>query len=454
MERDADRCAPIHFMFVHKGIVAFAIFFLVIILFADRYNISIAIIQMKEMFGYTAAQQSQIHASFYYGYIVTQALSGYVSSPGSTLGPKRVLTMSVVCCALVTTFLPFAAQTSLGLLMTGRVILGMAEGMCMPAIVGLIALWFPLGERATVTSLVNVAKLTGIVAVVCLAPVAAINWKFIFFLFAFLGFIWVFLFYILIRDEPQHPLTPAALAETHLLNGRRLPDSHYESISNQGSQIDITYDMILTQPAFWSIGAMHFAYSWAMFITDSWLPTYIVVDLARDAKEVGGYAWWPYVAGTFTGLTWGYLIDQAVMRGWLRLWFARWLSQAVSSVGSILAWFMLIHSVTIFQKMFFLTAATACLQTTGFYANIIDVGGLHAATKTTAMSTTIGSLSGIFGNIVVGLFLDGLGGGWNAVFISMMVMQAIALGMFTLFGQVTRYNFMEDKRSALGRNSV
>jgi ACS family sodium-dependent inorganic phosphate cotransporter len=118
-------------------------FMMEVICYADRTNISLAIIPMSEEQDYSEAKQGLILSSFFIGYCFTQILGGWASA---TYGGKPVLGCGVFFWSLATLLTPWAARSSLGTLIAVRIGMGVAEGISLPTMHQLTAAWIPCGE--------------------------------------------------------------------------------------------------------------------------------------------------------------------------------------------------------------------------------------------------------------------------------------------------------------------
>merc|ERR1719198_286878 len=116
---------------------------------------------MSEEYGYSTEAQGHIFAAFFYGYLATQAFGGVMASPASIVGPKKCLAGACVAWSSVTIVMPFCADHSLEALIASRVFLGAAEGLYIPACMAVVALWFPVNERASIIAFSHAGQCLG-----------------------------------------------------------------------------------------------------------------------------------------------------------------------------------------------------------------------------------------------------------------------------------------------------
>lgn len=93
--------------------------------YADRSNIAIAIIPMSKEFGWDPAIEGAIFSCFFYGYMATQILGGYLADK---FGGKYVFAAGALGWSIFTLITPFAARWHFIALIVCRVFLGVAEG--------------------------------------------------------------------------------------------------------------------------------------------------------------------------------------------------------------------------------------------------------------------------------------------------------------------------------------
>ena len=95
----------------------------------DRSNISIAIIPMSEELQLSKERQGAVLSSFFYGYLMTQILGGYLSFK---FGGKNVLAVAAILWSLFTSLTPVASDMGLAALIACRIALGLGEGLGFP----------------------------------------------------------------------------------------------------------------------------------------------------------------------------------------------------------------------------------------------------------------------------------------------------------------------------------
>ena len=126
--------------------------------YADRSNISTAIIPMAHQFGWDKIREGGVLSAFFYGYALTQLLGG---RPADRVGGKHVLLFGVLAWSLATFVTPEAAAAGVAPLLIARVTLGAGEGVAFPAVHALIARHVPKERQTTAVATVTAASYAG-----------------------------------------------------------------------------------------------------------------------------------------------------------------------------------------------------------------------------------------------------------------------------------------------------
>lgn len=95
-------------------------------------------------FNWDSKQQGFILGCFYYGYVSTQILGGYLAE---RFGGKVIMGGGLLASSVITMLFPVAAKTSTGFFIALRVVQGMCEGLAFPSLYPLVARWLPAPEK-------------------------------------------------------------------------------------------------------------------------------------------------------------------------------------------------------------------------------------------------------------------------------------------------------------------
>src|ERR1700733_3090189 len=143
-----ERRAPVRFF------LCFLLFVLSAVAFLDRTNVSIAGLQISREFGLGNQHLGWIFSAFLVGYAGFQLPAGLLVV---RYGPRRILTIGVVCWGIataLTAMMPSDIRGVLMLFIAVRFALGVGETVIYPAANQFVASWVPQQERGVVNGLI------------------------------------------------------------------------------------------------------------------------------------------------------------------------------------------------------------------------------------------------------------------------------------------------------------
>ncbi len=192
-----------------------------------------------------------------------------------------------------------------------RFFLGVSEAGNWPGATKSNAEWFPVKERALAQGLFNAGASLGSVVS---APVIAglylmIGWKGTFFGIALLGLIWIIPWLIVNKATPdKHPWITKEEQDYILDKG-----SKTENVKQETEVY--TWRQLLNFKKTWSIIAGRFFIDpiWWLFVT--WLPTFLKEHFSFDIKQIGEFAWFPYLLAALGSIIGGYLSSYLIKHG-------------------------------------------------------------------------------------------------------------------------------------------
>ena len=397
--------------------MVFLCFCAVFVCYIDRVNISIAIIPMAQEYGWDAGVQGIILSCFYFGYMVTQLLGGYLAD---RFGGKLVLAVGVLWWSAFTILTPPAAAMGIGMLIATRVLMGMGEGVTFPSIYALYSKWVPTAERARSMAFSNSGIPIGQVAALVVAPYIAIafGWEWIFYIFGGVGFVWYFFWQRAVaRDPDTHP----RLSEEE----RHEIAADMPSVSATNTPVKLR-DFARCRPV-WAIVVAHFCNNWSLYVLLSWLPTFVNKGLGVDFANSGVVSMLPHlVSFVFLNVA-GNVADRMVKSG-MPITRVRKTCQSIGFGGIACALFIVgeVSSAWLAITIMCVGNAVGAFVTGGFAVNHMDIAPNHAG-KLMGITNTFATIPGIIGVTVSGFILEATGS-WALVF-------QVAGGV-TVFGMV------------------
>jgi ACS family hexuronate transporter-like MFS transporter len=277
-----------------------------IINYIDRSALAVMWPGIASELGMDKRDYANIITIFLIGYAVGQSLFGKLFD---ALGTRVGFLLSIVVWSGAIA-LHFVARSALSFSLF-RVMLGVGEAGNWPGATKAIAEWFPVRERALGQGIFGAgASLGSVIAPPLVALLYAWwGWKTTFLLIGALGFIWIVPWLIVYKTGPAgHPWIGAE-ERAYILGGQKPAEAVREDYVP-------TLGQLLRHRQSWSIIAARFFIDpvWWLFV--SWLPLYLNERFHFDVKEIGMFAWVPYVGAAVGALGGGWLSGRLLRRGW------------------------------------------------------------------------------------------------------------------------------------------
>ncbi len=281
--------------------IAGLIFLATLINFLNRLTISVLAPVITAELHLSATQFASITNSFLIAYTASQALSGRLYD---RIGNRRGFSVSIVVWSVASMLHGFA--TGLFSLNCFRFLLGLGEAGNWPGAAKVIAEWFPVRQRAFGMAIFNSGVSVGSV----LAPPLIValqqkfGWQATFLAVGALGFLWLALWLAFYQPPERHPrITPEELA---LIRADR--DSSPAPRAGWGQLIRYRQTWAIVLSRFFADPV------WWLYIT--WLPLYLFQVHGFNLKQIGQFAWLPYVAADAGSLFGGWASGALIARGW------------------------------------------------------------------------------------------------------------------------------------------
>ena len=364
-----------------RSIVLILLVLVSVITFLDRLAIAVAGPRMQDELGITPERWGWVLGAFVLTYGLFEVPTGAM---GDRSGHRKVLTRIVVWWSAFT-FLTGSVSGFVPLLIT-RLLFGVGEAGAYPNIAGVIARWFPPGERARAQGFIwGASRAGGALAPLIVLPIQdAFGWRASFRILGAVGLVWAVVWYWWYRDEPaaQPGITEAELHEI----GTRTGGPH-------GSAIP--WRLLLRSRPLWLIMGMYSCYAWGSWFYFSWLHTYLVKGRGFSEQEMGFFSSLPFILGALANIGGGFLGDHLSRRFGLRT--GRRLVGSVSLTASAL---LLIATALTTEKtmaVLFLTLGFGVmdLMLPTAWAICLDIAPKYAGAVTGAMN-----MSGQFGGFL------------------------------------------------------
>lgn len=285
------------------------IFFITVINYVDRMTISVLAPVITKDLGLSNAEFGAITTWFLVAYTVSQAVSGKIYD---RIGNKMGFVFSVVVWSVAAILHAFAS--GIGSLSAFRFMLGFGEAGNFPGAAKVVAEWFPQKERALAQGIFN----SGVALGSIVAPPLIIwlqlayGWKTTFIATGLLGFVWLAFWLVMYFPRNQHKWLTAK--ESELIDEEEIDiDAAPAPVEDVPTP---SYRTLLKYKQTWSIVAARFLVDpvWWLYIT--WLPKYLYDARGFDLKQIGAFAFVPFVAAGIGSLFGGWLAKVLIGRGW------------------------------------------------------------------------------------------------------------------------------------------
>lgn len=241
-------------------------------------------------------------------YALGQSLFGKIFD---VVGTRMGFAISIVVWSLsIAAHSLVKSMAMLGLL---RATLGISEAGNWPGAAKANATWFPRSERAFAQGIFNAGASLGAIVSAPLVAVlfGLVGWRTTFLIVGILGFLWLLPWLWVYKSDPDaHPWLSKAERE-HILgaNERVDPDANPAGYAPSMGQL-------LRHRQAWAVMAGRFFLDpiWWLFV--SWLPIYLNESFGFNVKQIGMFAWVPFVGAMAGSLSGGWLSGKLIQRGW------------------------------------------------------------------------------------------------------------------------------------------
>ncbi len=248
--------------------------------FMDRMNFGFAMAGgMNEALGISASTAGLAAGVFFFGYLVLQIPGGHIAEKG---WGKKFVALTTLCWGGLSALTGLV--TDAWQLMVLRFLLGVAEGGVWPAILVIIAKWFPAEERARANALfiMNIN-----IAILVTNPVSGwiiqnYGWRNVFVIEGIVSVLLILVWWPLIDERPRDAkwITPA---ERDYIETRIAAEE--KAVHSTGVT---SYRGLFADANLWKLTAFYFFFQVGDIGFMMWLPT-IMKDLMQQGMTMIGF---------------------------------------------------------------------------------------------------------------------------------------------------------------------
>jgi ACS family hexuronate transporter-like MFS transporter len=291
------------------------VFFATLINYIDRLTVSVLAPLITKELNLSNTEYGGIATWFLFAYTISQSLSGKLYD---RVGIKRGFTVSIVVWSVAA--MAHALASGLRSLSLFRFILGLGEAGNWPGAAKTVAVWFPARQRALGMAIFNSGAAIGsIVAPPIIVGLTAYlgHWQPTFVVTGLLGFIWLIAWWLIYDSPENHKWITEEEYRLIKSGDPGISDSaEGETAAPATEETKFTWGSLLGFRQTWAIVVARFLVDpvWWLYIT--WLPLYLSQVHGFDLKQIGLFAWVPYVAADAGSLFGGWLSGFLISRGW------------------------------------------------------------------------------------------------------------------------------------------
>lgn len=378
-------------------------------------------------------QLKYILTFFMIGYAISQSVSGKIYD---RIGTKRGFVMSILIWSFSSAMHGFSS--SIASFSALRASLGFGEAGNWPGATKSNAEWFPVKERALAQGIFNAGASVG---AVISAPLIAylylsFGWRTAFPVIATFSLLWLIPWLLINKKLPKdHPWITDEERE-YILQGQQVT-------ANNAPERALGWSELLRYKQSWSVIASRFFLDpiWWMFV--NWLPFYLFETFHFDVKQIGYFAWVPYVGAALGSFIGGWFSGFLMKRGW-SVSKAR---KAAILIGNIIAFPALVLSAFAGSPL-----AAVLLMAVILFGYQFSMNNIQTLPSDFLTGRSVGSLAGMggmsaaIGVLVTMWFVPWLtrGGNWGPFFIMGAVVVPLGVAsLFLLSGEIKRIEVKE-----------
>lgn len=279
-----------------------------VINYIDRGALGFLWPEISKDIGLTKTDYAIILNVFTFAYAFGQTLFGKIFD---WIGTRLGFVLSITVWSVATML--HAVSNGLSSFAFFRGLLGISEAGNWPGATKANAEWFPIKERALAQGIFNSgAAIGGIISAPFIAYLFVYleSWRATFIAVGAIGLLWLIPWLFLYKSGPKtHPWLSED-ERNYILTGQKNTETNTEATYAPGS------GEILSRKESWGVIMASFFLDpiWWLFV--GWLPLYLAETYGFGVKEIGLYAWVPYVGAMFGAWFGGLLAQNRISAGW------------------------------------------------------------------------------------------------------------------------------------------
>ncbi|XP_063226964.1 sialin-like isoform X2 [Bacillus rossius redtenbacheri] len=356
-------------------------------------------------FEWSGSMQGFVLSAFYYGYIATQVLGGWLSD---RFGPKYVMGCGVAAGGACMMLAPIAARLSVYALAAVRILTGVFAGMYYPPLQDIFSKWFPPEEHQKCSSMIFASMYVSKVLSMGLSGyLSSYGWELVFYVYGSCTLLWFIPWLFLVHNSPKvHPSITDE--ERDYITKHSGPWDDGDEKEAARKRMPVPWLAILTSTAVWASILMQTGCNYVSYTMMSELPTYLSNVLHYDVKKSGWVSSLPYVFGGISCLASGNISQWLQEKGYISRLTAYRIFNGICALGSA-ACLVLVANV---RGELAAVGLMACLMLLynawggGSTTNFLDLAMNHVGVCS-GIQLTLANSMGVVTAQVAGVLTDG-----------------------------------------------
>ncbi|KAH8307261.1 hypothetical protein KR044_008643 [Drosophila immigrans] len=432
-----------------RHVQSLLLFLSIVVNYIAKFNAGVAVVAMTNpdstnhdvpTYDWNEMERSYILSSFFWGYILTQFLGGWLCR---RFGPRITMFVSTVGSAVLALLVPFFVpwggwQAYCAI----RGCMGAFQGLLFPCIHAHLANWCPPKERNRLGALANTGIDCGTLLAMFisgLVSASSVGWPGIFYISCGVGILWCILWLIFGADTPRKCkfISPEELEyiETSKSASNKLEET------KEIRQIPVPWKAIVSSGPLWALFLVRCTQSWGYSTLQAEIPAYMNGVLLMDMKSNALFSALPFLCSWIMAFVYLIISDVLLTRGILSITGIR---KIMSSTASWLPAIFLIglSFLDSSQKTFAIVLMSVSVginagSTIGSALNTIDLSPNHAGILMGIVNTGANIIP-ILTPLLVGLIVKNEHdrAEWQVVFIISAVIFFVGNLFYIIFGQM------------------
>jgi ACS family hexuronate transporter-like MFS transporter len=312
-----------------------------------------------------------------------------------------------------------------------RSLLGFSEAGNWPGAVKSNAEWFPIKERAIAQGLFNAgASIGSVIAPLFIATLfVAYGWRTTFMVVGSFGILWIIPWLLINKAGPKKHPWMTKEERDFIINGQSAADQ-----KDTGDTKGKSLREILSHRESWSIvvGRFFLEPIWWLFV--GWMPIYLFDVYGFDVKQVGMFAWFPYVGAALGSIAGGWVSGRIISK-----------TNSINKgrkttilIGGIIMFLGLVATV-LFGDTALKFVLIVCMVLFGFQFAIGNVQTLPSdffSGKSVGSLAGLGGMVGVFSVIVMNWVVPKIAAiSYTPIFIAIAVFVPLGIGAIYFFAR-------------------